>query len=151
MKQLSYGLIFFVLFINGNAQENKVFWDGYDWISVTKVTREYPEYAVWIKSAYLSGLLDGKLFYELKAVSIDSRVADSTFKDLIQPAPSRELIEGLDEFYRDETRKYVPIPSAFIATRLLQLNYSGKEVEQFIRDSKKWINELTKRLIIPSE
>jgi len=31
------------------------------------------------------------------------------------------------------------------------LNYSGKEVEQFIRDSKKWINELTKRLIIPSE
>lgn len=151
MKRLSCWLVVFVLFLNGTAQEKKVFWDGYDWVSVTKVTREYPEYAVWIKSAYLSGLLDGKLFYEMKAVAVNSRMADSIFTDLIRSAPSRELIEGLDEFYRDETRKYVPIPSALIATRMLQLNYSEKEVDQFIRESKKWINDLTKRLIIPSE
>jgi hypothetical protein len=61
------------------------------------------------------------------------------------------LIEGLNAFYRDETRKYVPIPSALIAIRMLQLNYPEKEVDQFIRESKKWINELTKQLIIPSE
>ncbi|MDD5765204.1 MAG: hypothetical protein PHW79_02960 [Candidatus Marinimicrobia bacterium] len=151
MKRLSCWLFVLVLFLIGDAQEKKVFWDGFDWMSVTKVTREYPEYAVWIKSAYLSGLLDGKIFYELKAMSVNSRVADSTFKDLIQSAQSRELIEGLDAFYRDETRKYVPIPSALIAIRMLQLNYPEKEVDQFIRESKKWINELTKQLIIPSE
>ncbi|MBL7135617.1 MAG: hypothetical protein ISS81_03365 [Candidatus Marinimicrobia bacterium] len=143
MKKIT--IIFFCLIfcIQLFAQEKKLFWDGYDWAAVDKITREYPEYNVWIKSAYLSGLFDGKMFYKLKAMPMNNSVIDTLFTDLIEPSSVRSLIGGLDMFYQDMSSEYIPIPLALIATIMIQNDYSKSEVDKFILESKKWINEIT--------
>ena len=101
-------------------QEKKLFWDGYDWIKVNEITKEYPEYAFWIKSGYLSGLFDGKLFYQLKAIELNNSFSDTLFNDLIKPTNYRSLIAGLDMFYNDAAKRYIPIPLGLIATIMIQ-------------------------------
>jgi hypothetical protein len=144
MKKAIIGLILMLMLVQLKAQERKLFWDGYDWQKIDYVTREYPEYRYWIKSAYLSGLFDAKLFYQVKAMSFAKSCPDSVFTDLIEPAEMRSLITGLDSFYQDNTLKYLPLPSALIATIMIQLNRPTDEVNKYIRDSQKWINELVK-------
>jgi hypothetical protein len=144
MKKAIIGLILMLMLVQLKAQERKLFWDGYDWQKIDYVTREYPEYRYWIKSAYLSGLFDAKLFYQVKAMNFAKSCPDSVFTDLIEPAEMRSLITGLDSFYQDNTLKYLPLPSALIATIMIQLNCPTDEVNKYIRDSQKWINELVK-------
>jgi len=147
MKKTVIGLIMMLALVQLKAQERKLFWDGYDWQKIDYVTREYPEYRYWIKSAYLSGLFDAKLFYRVKAMNITKSCPDSVFTDLIEPTEMRSLITGLDSFYQDNTIKYLPLPSALIATIMIQKNRPPDEINRYIRDSQKWINELVKTLI----
>jgi ABC-type cobalt transport system substrate-binding protein len=147
MKKTIVGLIMILSLVPVKAQERKLFWDGYDWQKINYVTREYPEYRYWIKSAYLSGLFDSKLFYQVKAMGFANSCSDSVFSDLIEPAEMRSLITGLDSFYQDDTVKYLPLPSALIATIMIQQNHPPAEISQFIRDSQKWINGLVKTLM----
>jgi len=142
MKKAVIGLIMMLVLVQLKAQERKLFWDGYDWQKIDYVTREYPEYRYWIKSAYLSGLFDAKLFYRVKAMNFAQSCPDSVFSDLIEPAEMRSLIAGLDSFYQDNTVKYLPLPNALIATMMIQMNRPSDEINQYIRDSQKWINEL---------
>ena len=132
-----------IMCVSAFPQERKIFWDGYDWAAVDKITREYPEYNVWIKSAYLSGLFDGKMFYKLKAMPLHNSVIDTLFTDLIEPSSVRSLIEGLDMFYQDISNEYIPIPLALIATIMIQNDYSKSEVDKFILESKNWINAVS--------
>lgn len=147
MKKVIIGLIILLFLVQVKAQERKLFWDGYDWQKIDYVTREYPEYRYWVKSAYLSGLFDSKLFYQLKAKDHPKCCSDSVFTDLIEPAEMRSLITGLDNFYQDDTVKYLPLPSALIATLMIQKNLPSAEIKIFIRDSQRWINELVKLLM----
>lgn len=98
-------ILSFVLlsFIQIRAQERKLFWDGYDWRKIDHICREYPEYKYWVKSAYLSGLFDSKLFYRMKLKSITRACSDSVFSDYLEPDEMRSLIAGLDAFYDDNT------------------------------------------------
>ena len=41
------------------SKENKLFWNGYDWNNITKLTNNDMNNIYRIKSAYLNGLLDG--------------------------------------------------------------------------------------------
>ena len=66
MKKSVLIVLLLIAFCTIRAQERKLFWDGYDWRRVDHICREYPEYKYWVKSAYLSGLFDSKLFYQLK-------------------------------------------------------------------------------------
>lgn len=143
MKKLSVIFVVLIFCINAFPQGRKIFWDGYDWAAVDKITDEYPEYNVWIKSAYLSGLFDGKMFYKLKAMPLHNSAIDTLFTDLIEPSSVRSLIEGLDMFYQDISNEYIPIPLALIATVMIQNDYSKSEVDKFILESKNWINEIT--------
>ena len=129
-----------------NAQETKLFWDGDDWTAIDKVTAQYPEYNSRIKNAYLSGLFDGKLFYQLRIRALHPALADTIFKDLLEPAGSQRLIQGVDQFYRDPARRYLPLPLAVIATIMMQNGYPQTETDQYILAGKKWINELLYRL-----
>ncbi|MFH1213813.1 MAG: hypothetical protein V1681_06975 [Candidatus Neomarinimicrobiota bacterium] len=129
-----------------NAQETKLFWDGDDWTAIDKVTAQYPEYNFRIKNAYLSGLFDGKLFYQLRTRALRPALADTIFKDLLEPAGSQRLIQGLDQFYRDPARRYLPLPLAVIATIMMQNDYPQTETDQYILAGKRWINELLYRL-----
>ncbi|MDO9548590.1 MAG: hypothetical protein Q7J65_06485 [Candidatus Marinimicrobia bacterium] len=124
------------------AQERKLFWDGYDWRKVDHICREYPEYKYWIKSAYLSGLFDSKLFYQLTFRSAGSECSDMVFSDLLEPDNMRSLIAGLDSFYEDNTIRYIPIPCALIATVMMQQNYPQAEIDAYLWQSRDWINKL---------
>ena len=136
MKRLLVTFIVLTFCIQAFPQERKILWDGYDWAAVDKITREYPEYNVWIKSAYLSGLFDGKMFYKLKAMPLHNSVIDTLFTDLIEPSSVRSLIEGLDMFYQDISNEYIPIPLALIATIMIQNDCSKSEVDKFIHASR---------------
>ncbi len=142
-------ILSFVLlsFIQIRAQERKLFWDGYDWRKIDHICREYPEYKYWIKSAYLSGLFDSKLFYQMKLKSNTRACSDSVFSDYLEPDEMRSLIAGLDAFYDDNTIRYLPIPCALIATVMIQQNLPQAEIDAYIRDSKKWINDLMDEII----
>lgn len=129
------------------AQERKLFWDGYDWRKVDRICHEYPEYSYWIKSAYLSGLFDGKLYYQLKVRDAGLASADSVFADLLTPDNLRSLIAGLDHFYEDNTIRYIPIPAALIATVMTQQHYPPEEVEAYLWQARDWINDLMERVI----
>jgi len=129
-----------------SAQETKLFWDGNDWTAIDKVAAQYPEYIFQIKNAYLSGLFDSKLFYHLRARAMNPALADSVFKDLLEPAGSQRLIQGLDAFYRDQIHRYLPVPAALIATIMIQNERPAADIERYIQNSKKWINELLYRL-----
>ncbi len=143
MKKLLVTFIVLTFCIQAFPQERKMFWDGYDWAAVDKITEEYPEYNVWIKSACLSGLFEGKMFYKLKAMPLHNSVIDTLFTALIEPSSVRSLIGGLDMFYQDISNEYIPIPLALIATIMVQNDYSKSEVDKFILESKNWINEIT--------
>ncbi len=124
------------------AQERKIFWDGNDWLAIDKISAQNPELNFWIKSAYLSGLFDGKLFYKIKAFQISPTLSDSVFNDLVTPAPSKRLIAGIDMLYRDPANRYLPLPNALIATLMFQEEFSPAEIQNYINNSKKWINTL---------
>lgn len=46
-------------------------------------------------------------------------------------------------FYQDISSEYIPIPLAMIVTIMIQNDYSKSEVDKFILESKKRINEIT--------
>lgn len=143
--------IFFILLLASlgtiQAQERKLFWDGYDWRKVDYICREYPEYKYWIKSAYLSGLFDSKLFYQLKFRDAGPECGDSLFSDLLEPDNMRSLIAGLDSFYEDNTIRYIPIPCALIATVMMRQNYPQTEIDAYLWQSRDWINDLMDEVI----
>jgi len=147
MKKMVFIVLLFVGIWTIQAQEHKLFWDGYDWRKVDHVCREYPEYKYWIKSAYLSGLFDTKLFYQLTFRNAGSVCSDSVFSDLLEPDNIRSLIAGLDGFYEDNTIRYIPIPNALIATIMMQQNYPQAEIDTYLQQSMDWINELMDDMI----
>ena len=125
------------------AQEKKLFWDGYDWRKIDHVCQEYPEFIYWVKSAYLSGMFDSKLYYQLKVRDHNTVLADSVFRDLITPDDLRLLIAGLDAFYNDSAIRYLPLPNALIVTQMMQQDYPQSEIDMYLNECRQWINTLT--------
>ena len=60
-------------------KQNKLLWDGTDWANVSERVDGNPEMTFRIKSAYLSGILDGRLYYYLKAWGEKQTFADSLY------------------------------------------------------------------------
>ena len=142
MKKTGLILLLIMFGFRLQAQERKLFWDGYDWLKIDQICREYPEYKYWVKSAYLSGIFDVKLYYRLKFRDAASVCSDSVFNDLLEPDNMRSLIAGLDAFYEDNTIRYLPIPVALIATIMVQQNFPREEVDAYLWQSRDWINQL---------
>jgi len=128
--------------VMASAQQKKFFWDGYDWLNIDRITTDQPGLTFWVKSAYLSGLLDAKLYYRLKAANLPDSLRQSVFEDELKPGGLRRYTEGLDEFYRDISQRYVPLPCALIAVIMIQHHQSPELIRQFIRTSQEWINDL---------
>ena len=64
--------IIYLIFISQSLsqvieRDNKLLWDGTDWKFISKRSVSNPESIYRIKSAYINGLLDGRLYYYLKA------------------------------------------------------------------------------------
>jgi len=136
-----------ILFTLTNAQvlekQNKLLWDGTDWANISKTVNSNPELTSKIKSSYLNGILDGRLYYYLKAWGEKQSFADSLYGDRIDYMTRRETIRQLDRFYEDPLMSYVPVVSAMIIVHMQTEQISKKVVNLYIDQTKYWINQIT--------
>ena len=126
-----------------SGKENKLFWNGYDWNNITKLTNNDMNNVYRIKSAYLNGLLDGRLNYYLKVWVKDEFLADNVFGETVDYLSNRELIKNIDFFYQDRLNLYIPLPSAVIISNMYAERVPINIIDNYISDTRRWINDLT--------
>ena len=96
-----------------------------------------------IKSAYLNGLLDGRLNYYLKVWVKDEFLADNVFGETVDYLSNRELIKNIDFFYQDRLNLYIPLPSAVIISNMYAERVPISIIDNYISETRRWINDLT--------
>ena len=136
-------ILFFILSNNySTARENKLFWDGLDWIQIAKSVDFNSEQTFKIKRAYLNGALDGRLNYYLKTWNSDKELADEVFNETVDYLTIRELIKNLDYFYQDPLNRYIPLPSAILIANMYAERVPIENIEVYIESTRRWINDL---------
>ena len=142
-RQLSV-LVFCVFSLN--AQENRIFWDGRDWNNIRKSADYDNTIEYKIKSSYVNGVLDGRLYGYLKTWSKNATLANEVFGERIDYLSVREVIKNLNYFYEDPLNGYIPIPSAIIIANLYGQRVPVNIIEKYIQDSRDWVNSLVLEL-----
>ncbi len=139
-----YSAIFFCFCFSFlfTQQENRLFWDGGDWRRVDQLGNHNPEMVYRIKAAYLNGVLDGRLYYYLKAWEASSEFADSLYSETIDYLSPREMVRSLDNFYKDPLHVYVPVPSAMLVANMYAEQVPMHVIDAYIKQTKFWINKL---------
>ncbi len=61
-------------------QQNRLFWDGGDWKRVNQLANGNLDMEYRIKAAYVSGVLDGRLFFYLKTWSVEQGYLGGSFR-----------------------------------------------------------------------
>ena len=131
-----------LLFSQIIEKQNKLLWDGIDWKNVSIRTNGDSESTFRVKSAYLNGVLDGRLYYYLKSWGEKQAFADSIYGDRVDYMTPRETIRQLDRFYRDNLMNYVPVASAIIIVHMQAEQVPRKVIDQYVEETKSWINQL---------
>ncbi len=125
---------------------NRLFWDGGDWNRVSKLVDYNPELETIVKSAYINGVLDGRLYYYLKTWAAQSVLADSLYGETVDYLTTRELVRSLDEFYTDPFNSYLPVPTAIVVANMYARRVPLPLIDEFVKQSRHWINELQYQL-----
>ena len=131
-----------LLFSQIIEKQNKLLWDGIDWKNVSIRTNGDSESTFRVKSAYLNGVLDGRLYYYLKSWGEKQAFADSIYGDRVDYMTPRETIRQLDRFYRDNLMNYVPVVSAIIIVHMQAEQVPRKVIDQYVEETKSWIHQL---------
>ena len=141
--KLSYYVIF-ILSISSEtrARENKLFWDGRDWNQVLKSVDYNSNACFKVKTAYLNGALDGRLYSYLKIWKKDQVLADDTFSETVDYLSNQELIKNIDYFYQDPLNTYVPIFSAILIVNMYAERVPIENIDLYIESTRRWINNL---------
>ena len=137
-------MVFCVLILN--AQENRIFWDGREWNNIRKNANYDNTLEYKIKSTYVNGVLDGRLYGYLKTWSKNATLANEVFGESVDYLSVREVIKNLDYFYEDPLNSYIPIPSAIIIANLYGQRVPINIIEKYIQDSRDWVNSLVLEL-----
>ena len=141
--RLLYYIILFVFTSSVTiAKENKLFWDGRDWNRVLKSVGYNTEVSFKVKTAYLYGALDGRLYAYLKIWKRDQGLADDVFSETVDYLSNRELIKNIDYFYEDPLNNYVPVPSAILISNMYAERIAIETIESYIESTRNWINNL---------
>jgi len=127
-----------------SAQSPKLFWDGYNWLEMDRLTREYPEFRLPMKRAYVRGILNSRQYDYLQARTIDSTLADSIFRDYLRRFTLDELIRGTDQLYQNPANRYLPVISALVITSLGAMGFPDSVVADYTQACRDWINHLTR-------
>ena len=114
MKLVTLLLLIFITY-SPAQQMDRLFWNGSDWRRLEKLADYDPELTYMMKVAYINGILDGRLFYYLKAWMMEQTFADSLYAETVDYLTPRELVKVLDNFYADPINGYIPLPSAIIS------------------------------------
>ena len=125
-----------------HSQENRLFWDGREWNKIRKKSNFMDEVEYKIKSSYINGVLDGRLYGYLKTWSENSALANEVFGEQVDYLTIREIIKSLDHFNDDPLNSYIPIPSAIIIANLYGKRVPIDVTEKYIKDSRDWVNTL---------
>ena len=142
-RQLSL-MVFCVIILN--AQENRIFWDGRDWNNIRKSANYDNTLEYKIKSTYVNGVLDGRLYGYLKTWSKNATLANEVFGESVDYLSVREVIKNLNYFYEDPLNSYIPIPSAIIIANLYGQRVPINIIDKYIQDSRDWVNSLVLEL-----
>ena len=140
MKYLSIALVGMTLLW---GQSSKLFWDGYNWLQIDDLTREYPEFRLPMKRAYVQGLINGKTYDFLQIRAADSGLAEAAFSDYLGRFETAELVRGTDQFYLNPANRYLPVVSALMITALAATGFSDSVVAAYTQASRDWVNTLT--------
>ena len=125
------------------AQENRLFWDGREWNSIRGKVNFIDETEYKIKSTYIHGVLDGRLYGYLKTWSENAMLANEVFGEQVDYLTVRETVKSLNHFYEDPLNSYIPIPSAIVIANLYGKRVPISVIEKYIQDSRDWVNSLT--------
>ena len=142
-KQASLMVFCFLIL---NAQENRIFWDGREWNNIRKNANYDNTLEYKIKSTYVNGVLDGRLYGYLRTWSKNATLANEVFGESVDYLSVREIIKNLDYFYEDPLNSYIPIPSAIIIANLYGQRVPINTIEKYIQDSRDWVNSLVLEL-----
>ena len=142
MKLILSLLLISQIFSQVLEKKNKLLWDGTDWKYISKKSSFQDNSVFRIKSAYINGLLDGRLYYYLKAWGENQSFADSLYSDRIDYMTPKETIRQIDRFYDDPIMDYVPIISALVIVHMQAEQIPKNIVDSYINQTKFWINEL---------
>ncbi len=145
MKINTY-ILFFLVTSMCFSQENRLFWDGREWNEIRKKSNFVDEIEYKIKSSYIGGVLDGRLYGYLKTWSENPTLANEVFGEQVDYLTVRETINSLNHFYEDPLNSYIPIPSAIIIANLYGKRVPINIIEKYIQNSKDWVNTLTLEL-----
>ena len=129
-----------------NAQENRIFWDGREWNNIRKNANYDNSLEYKIKSTYVNGVLDGRLDSYLKTWAKNATLANEVFGESVDYLSVREVIKNLDYFYQDPLNSYIPVPSAIIIANLYCQRVPINIIENYIQDSRDWVNSLVLEL-----
>jgi len=124
------------------GQENRLFWDGREWNNIRKTSNYNDAMEYKIKSTYINGVLDGRLYGYLKTWSKNATLANETFGENVDYLSVREVITSLNHFYEDPLNSYIPIPSAIVIANLYGQRVPIDIIEKYIKDSREWVNSL---------
>jgi hypothetical protein len=91
-KIILVGYIFAILFAQ---RENRIFWDGSNWNRISTKLGKESQSVYQIKASHLNGLLDGRLYYYLKAWEVEPSLAEGTYNDPLDLLRYKELIGAL--------------------------------------------------------
>ena len=146
-KQHSFLIVFiFLNVLTLYSQENRLFWDGKEWNNIRKTSNFNDALEYKIKSTYINGVLDGRLYGYLKTWSKNATLANETFGESVDYLSVREVIKSLNHFYEDPLNSYIPIPSAIIIANLYGQRVPLNIIEKYIQDSRDWVNSLVLEL-----
>ena len=135
-------LIMMIVIISTYGQENRIFWDGREWNKIRKNANYDNALEYKIKSTYVNGVLDGRLYGYLKTWSKNATLANEVFGERVDYLSVREVIKNLNYFYEDPLNSYIPIPSAIIIANLYGQRVPINIIEKYIQDSRNWVNSL---------
>ena len=124
------------------SQENRLFWDGREWNNIRKTSNYNDALEYKIKSTYINGVLDGRLYGYLKTWSKNATLANESFGESVDYLSVREIITSLNHFYEDPLNSYIPIPSAIVIANLYGQRVPIDIIEKYIKDSRDWVNSL---------
>ena len=136
-------IISILIFYFTSAQENRLFWDGREWNSIRKQVKYVDEMEHKIKSTYINGVLDGRLYGYLKTWSENAMLANDVFGEQVDYLTVREVVKSLNHFYEDPLNSYIPIPSAIVIANLYGKRVPLDVIVKYIKDSRDWVNSLT--------
>ena len=145
MNRKKYRFFIFLIFLNMTVlfgQENRLFWDGREWNKIRKDSNYNNALEYKIKSTYINGVLDGRLYGYLKTWSKNAMLANETFGESVDYLSIREVITSLNHFYEDPLNSYIPLPSAIVIANLYGQRVPIDIIEKYIQDSRDWVNSL---------